>query len=101
MAERTINQFGEKPVYIERNEGQIYIGEYAQEAVAAFRDGSFDLYDYTPAISPSIPREEVGQLKDWIEKEADSTQSARLALLYGKAGIGKSVVMHDLLLELQ
>lgn len=101
MAERTINQFGEKPVYIERNEGQIYIGEYAQEAVAAFRDGSFDLYDYTPTISPAIPREEVGQLKDWIEKEADSTQSARLALLYGKAGIGKSVVMHDLLLELQ
>lgn len=101
MAEKTINQFGEKPVYIERNEGQIYIGDYTQEAVAAFRDGSFDLYDYTPTLSPAILREEVGLIKNWIEKEADSTQAARLALLYGKAGIGKSVVMHDLLLELQ
>lgn len=101
MADRIINQFGDKPIYIERNEGQICIGEYAQEAIAAFKDGSFDLYDYTPTISPAIHREEVEQLKDWIEKDAAPTQSARLALLYGKAGIGKSVVMHDLLLELQ
>lgn len=101
MKERIVNQFGDKSLYIERNEGNIYVGDYVEETVSAFRDASFELYDYSPTISPAIPRAEVSLLKDWIERDALQNKSARLALLYGKAGIGKSVVMHDLLVELQ
>ncbi len=101
MEERNINQFGEKSLYVERNEGHIYVGEYVEDAVAAFRDGSFELYDYTPTISPAIDRPEVDLIYDWIERDMPQNESSRLALLYGRAGIGKSVVMHNLLVKLQ
>ena len=54
-----------------------------------------------PTIQPSIHREEVDQIKDWIERRASTEHTCRLALLYGKAGVGKSIVMHDLLEELK
>lgn len=102
MEERSINQNGVMPIYIEKNEGQIYVGNaYVEEASSAFNKGSYELLDYTPTIQPAIHREEVEQIKDWIERKASTDQSSRLALLYGKAGIGKSVVMHDLLEELR
>ena len=102
MHDREINQFGCKPIYIERNEGNIYVGEnYVEEPTIAFYNGSYELYDYSPQIEPVIPRKEVGMILEWIERKATAEKTARLALLYGKAGIGKSVVMHNLLEELQ
>ena len=102
MVERCINQNGVTPIYIEKNEGQIYIDNiYAEEASTAFNKGSYELQDYTPTIQPAIHREEVCQIRDWIERKSSTECSSRLALLYGKAGIGKSVVMHNLLEELQ
>lgn len=90
------------PIYIENNEGQIYVeNSYVEEASYAFDKGSYELIDYTPTIKPAIHRDEVRQIKDWIERKASSDQPSRLALLYGKAGIGKSIVMHDLLEELR
>lgn len=102
MEGRTVNQFGVKPIYIEKNEGEIYVSDnYVESPSSAFDNGSFELLDYTPTIEPAIPREEVGMIKAWIEKNAGAEKSSRLGLLYGKAGIGKSVVMHDLLVALQ
>lgn len=102
MEERNIDQNGVIPIYIENNEGQIYVGNaYVEEASSAFNNGSYELLGYTPTIKPAIHRDEVGQIKDWIERKASTDQPSRLALLYGKAGIGKSVVMHDLLEELR
>ena len=102
MEERKINQNGAMPIYIENNEGQIYVeNSYVEEASYAFDKGSYELIDYTPTIKPAIHRDEVRQIKDWIERKASTDQPSRLALLYGKAGIGKSVVMHDLLEELR
>lgn len=102
MEERTVNQIGIKPIYIEKNEGRIYIGNnYVEEASSAFCNGSYELLDYTPTIKPAIPREEVELIQEWIERKATTEKSSRLALLYGKAGIGKSVVMHNLLEKLQ
>ena len=97
-----VQQYGEKSIYVGKNEGQLYVGNaYVEEASAAFKKGSFELKEYTPTINPPIHREEVGLIKDWIERKASSESSSRIALLYGKAGIGKSIVMHDLLNELQ
>lgn len=99
---KTINQIGMKPIYIENNEGIIYVGDsFVEDSFSAFCNGSFELLDYTPTIKPAIPRDEVKMILGWIEKDALTEESARLALLYGKAGIGKSIVMHDLLEELQ
>ena len=101
MEKHVINQNGPRPLYVEKNNGTIYVGDYVEEASSAFKDGSFELYEYAPKIDPPLKRPEVGLLKEWLAQEALSESSSRLALLYGKAGIGKSVVMHDLLVELQ
>lgn len=93
---------GNKPIYIEKNDGKIYIGEgYLEDPVSAFWNASYELLDYTPTIEPAIHRNEVEMIQEWIDRKATTEQSARLALLYGKAGIGKSIVMHDLLKKLQ
>ena len=98
MEERTVNQRGTSNFYIEKNEGEIYIGSsYIEEPSSAFCNGSYELLDYTPTIEPAIPRVEVGMIQEWIESKATTEKSARIALLYGKAGIGKSIVMHYLL----
>ena len=97
-----VHQYGENSIYVDKNEGQIFVGNaYIEEASAAFSKGSYELKEYTPTIHPAIIRDEVGIIKDWIEKKASDEHPSRLALLYGKAGIGKSIVMHDLLEELQ
>lgn len=103
MEERTVNQFGAKSILIERNQGNVYIEDsYTEEPSLAFRNGSYELEEYTPTIHPAIPRDEVKMILDWIREEADTTDdSSRVALLCGDAGIGKSVVMHDVLTNLQ
>lgn len=103
MQEKIINQFGNKLLYIERNQGNVYLANnYTRDSASAFARGSDELLGYTPAICPEIPRQEVDLIQEWIESKCDTTDSsARLALLYGKAGIGKSIVMHKLLEHLQ
>lgn len=97
-----VQQYGEKSIYVGKNEGQIFVGNaYIEEASAAFNKGSYELKEYRPTIHPAIHRDEVDQIKDWIERKASDERPSRLALLYGKAGIGKSIVMHDLLEDLQ
>ena len=103
MQENIINQFGDRSLYIERNHGDIYLANnYTRDPASAFTRGSDELLGYTPAICPEIPRQEVDLIQEWIESKSDATdRSTRLALLYGKAGIGKSIVMHKLLEQLQ
>lgn len=97
-----VQQYSEKSIYVGKNEGQIFVGNaYIEETFAAFSKSSYELREYTPTIHPAIHRDEVDSIKDWIERKASDERSSRLALLYGKAGIGKSIVMHDLLEELQ
>lgn len=97
-----VQQYGEKSIYVGKNEGQIFLSNaYIEEASVAFSKCSYELREYTPTIHPAIHRDEVDYIKDWIERKTSDDCSSRLALLYGKAGIGKSIVMHDLLEELQ
>ena len=101
MEQRQVAQNGEKSIYVEKNEGTIYVGNgYVDEPSSAFDYGSYELLGYSPTIEPAIRREEVGSIENWMEQKATNSND-RLALLYGKPGIGKSVVMHDLLEELQ
>lgn len=103
MQEKIINQFGDRSLYIEKNLGSVYLANnYTRDPASAFAIGSDELLGYTPAICPEIPRQEVDLIQEWIESKSDAADSStRLALLYGKAGIGKSIVMHNLLAHLQ
>lgn len=43
MNKHIINQFGDKPIYVERNLGSIYVGNYVANSSEAFADQSFEL----------------------------------------------------------
>ena len=101
MENKEVFQFGEKSIYIAHNDGCVYVGDYVSQANEAFADESFELHSFTPQITPRIKREEVEVILNWIAKDADNADPQRAALLYGSAGVGKSVVMHDILLELE
>lgn len=104
MPEKIINQFGEKSLCIDTCLGNVFlVNTYTRDHASAFARGSDELLGYTPAIYPEIPRQEVNLIQKWIECKSDhpADSSTRLALLYGKAGIGKSIVMHKLLERLQ
>lgn len=45
---------------------------YVEDAACAFEKVSYELHDYTPSIQPAITREEVGLIKDWIDRKASS-----------------------------
>ena len=96
-----INQFGDKSIYVEHNSGVIYAGENATAPNDSFVDQSFELKYYAPKIQPPIQRREVGLILSWIANDTQTDKPNRVALLYGSAGVGKSVVMHDVLLEAQ
>ena len=58
-----VQQYGEKSIYVGKNEGQIFVGNaYIEEASAAFNKGSYELKEYTPTIHPAIHRDEVDQI---------------------------------------
>lgn len=97
MAGNVVFQYGEKSVFIDNNSGNIYIDGYATDAEHAFVDGSFDLGMYRPSINPAVKRHEVDSITSWIEQDSDEQKPIRIGLVYGKPGIGKSIVMHDLL----
>lgn len=101
MSERIIKQNGDNAVYIERNSGVIYMGGFVATPNDAFNDQSFELQNYEPKIQPPIRRDEVKSILDWIAKDTQTEKPNRVALLYGSAGVGKSVVMHDVLSEIQ
>ena len=58
-----------KSIYIEKNEGTIYVGEYVANTSHAFEDGSFDLHKYSPSIQPPLKRLEVNSILDWREED--------------------------------
>lgn len=99
MAEHMVNQFGDKSLYIEQNKGTVYVGDYIADPNSAFADKSYELEAYEPFIKPPIMRREVDEILEWIDRNTPDGKPNRVALLYGGAGIGKSVVMHEVLLK--
>ena len=46
MTEHVINQTGDRSLFIERNSGAVYVGEYVADPNDAFVDQSFELHSY-------------------------------------------------------
>ena len=97
-----ITQHGEKSVAIIANAGS-HISTYH---VQSFADISAALEAHVSKIGTyHIERKETQTLLDWIEQSQEpidpEDKEKRVALLLGKAGSGKSVIMKDILLALQ
>lgn len=100
MDEITVNQSGDYSVYIEHNNGRVYVNgtggssDYRQ----IFHDISTDLRSWRSILyeQKHIPRQQTDSLDSWINAEHAKAED-RVALLVGAPGSGKSVVMHDLL----
>lgn len=97
-----ITQHGEKSVAIIANAGS----HISMQPIQKFADISAALEVYVSKIGNyHIERKETKILLDWIKTSQEPTDSKnnekRIALLLGKAGCGKSVIMKDILLALQ
>lgn len=97
-----ITQHGEKSVAIVANAGSVVTLQDKQ----CFEEVSAALENYTSEIGPChIDRKETETLLEWLRNTPEPNGSARyekrIAILLGKAGSGKSVVMKDILLALQ
>ena len=51
MENNSVFQFGKNPIYIERNEGNVYVGDYVSKTNEAFTDESFELHKFAPQIT--------------------------------------------------
>lgn len=101
MTENIVHQHGDRSIFIAQNDGAVYIGGYVSDPESAFADESYELEAYGPFIQPSIIRKEVDEITEWIERDTSEGEANCVALLYGTAGIGKSVVMHDVYLKVR
>ena len=97
-----ITQHGEKNVAIIANTGS----HISMQHIQTFADISAALEAHISKIGNyHIERKETNTLLDWIKQSQEpigfQDNEKRIALLLGKAGSGKSVIMKDILLTLQ
>ena len=97
-----ITQHGEKSVAIIANAGS----HISVQHIQTFADISAALEAHISKIGNyHIERQETNTLIDWIKQSQEPIDpldnEKRIALLLGKAGSGKSVIMKDILLALQ
>ena len=97
-----VTQHGDKSVAIIANTGS----NISTQQIQSFADISAALEAHISKIGTyHIDRKETKTLLDWIEQSQEPTDpndnEKRIALLLGKAGSGKSVIMKDVMLTLQ
>ena len=62
MENNSVFQFGKNPIYIERNEGNVYVGDYVSKTNEAFTDESFELHMFAPQMTPKRSKKDNGHL---------------------------------------
>jgi len=100
--EREINQYGPKSVYIEKNEGDVYINVNESnlskdQIIKSFNSASVDIQSYSNLFGNTyhVDRTETVQLYNWILSDMQANETP-IAILAGDAGSGKSVIFKDL-----
>ncbi|MDR0230254.1 MAG: ATP-binding protein [Flavobacteriaceae bacterium] len=90
-------------LYIEKNEGIInYVQSNKElsieETLESFEKASIDLISYTNKFKDEIhlKRSETNTLLEWIQSDLTDKDS-KISLLVGNAGMGKSVILKDLI----
>ena len=97
----TITQYGEKSIVAVVNDG----GTLQTQTIQTFADISTALEIHISNIGGfHIDRNETQQFLSWIDTpltQDNNLNDKRIAILLGKAGCGKSVILKDVLLNLQ
>ncbi len=104
MNDTVVNQYGNHPVYFGNVNGDVFMNvpgvspDYRQ----IFHDISTDLRKWRSVLylERHIPRQQTDSLMEWIEAD-QGKEKERVTLLVGAPGSGKSVVMHDVLEQLE
>lgn len=104
MNDTVVNQYGNHPVYLGNVNGDVYMNssggsvDYRQ----IFHDISTDLRVWRSVLyeEKHIPRQQTDVLLSWINTDFEKDKE-RVAILVGAPGSGKSVVMRDLLEQLE
>lgn len=104
MNDTVVNQYGNHPVYFGNVNGDVYMNssggsvDYRQ----IFHDISTDLRVWRSVLyeEKHIPRQQTDVLLSWINTDFEKDKE-RVAILVGAPGSGKSVVMRDLLEQLE
>lgn len=104
MNDTVVNQYGNHPVYFGNVNGDVYMNssggsvDYRQ----VFHDISTDLRVWRSVLyeEKHIPRQQTDVLLSWINTDFEKDKE-RVAILVGAPGSGKSVVMRDLLEQLE
>ena len=101
MCSTVVNQNGDYSVYIGNVNGDVNLnisGVGVPNYRQIFHDISTDLRSWRTVLYQQrhIPRQQTEELLKWVDVEQEK-EDARVALLVGAPGSGKSVVMHDLL----
>lgn len=101
--EKEINQFGEKSLYIEKNNNLNIYNQIEKskltydDIISAFNSASVELSSYKNKFGNKlhIDRNETNDLYCWIVEDLKPNDSP-IAVLAGNAGYGKSVILRDL-----
>ena len=104
MSESAVNQYGDHPVYIGNVNGNVYVksSDDSPDYRQIFHDISTDLRSWRAVLygERHIPRQQTEMILSWIDEDFEKERD-RVSLLVGAPGSGKSVVMHDLLEQLE
>lgn len=104
MSDMVVNQYGNNPVYFGNVNGDVYMNSSGDSADyrQIFHDISTDLRVWRSVLyeEKHIPRQQTDVLLSWIDTDFEKDKE-RVAILVGAPGSGKSVVMHDLLEQLE
>jgi len=99
-----VNQFGNHSVFIGELNGNVLlnVSDVNPDYRQIFHDISTDLRKWRHYLyeDKHIPRLQTDALMEWIEADQKKDEE-RVALLVGAPGSGKSVVMHDVLEQLE
>lgn len=92
-----IYQTGEKPVAINSNDGNVYFNSDNEIELKSLEMASVGLKTWkSDILNEHFPRIETKEILSWIDKKVNKPKD-RIAVVVGNAGMGKSVVMGDVL----
>lgn len=94
-------QTGDKAIAINNNDGNIYFNSLNQIELKSLEMASVGLETWkSDILDEHFEREEVKEIFSWINEKANKPKD-RISVVVGNAGMGKSVVMSDILKKLE
>lgn len=104
MSDAIVNQYGDHSVYIGKVNGNVFVNVHGDspDYRQIFHNISTDLRKWRHYLyeDKHIPRQQTKELIEWIEAD-QINEKEHVLLLIGAPGSGKSVVMHDILEQLE